>query len=126
MRPALRQSRLWDMTHSRTFITAVVNSEGHIRKAVGKFARLTGRWEQILFLYNIGPDLEIKPEWISILEGFDRKVILFNCDSDLLTKKEYGTDYLTAFADATVIATQLAGVECKDFRFYNFFEAPRP
>jgi hypothetical protein len=105
----------------RTFITAVVNTEGHVRKAISKFAKYTGKWNQVLFLYNIGPDLAINENWVSILDGLDRNIVLFNCDSDLLTKKEYGTDYLTAFADATVIATQLAGTECDDFKYINFF-----
>jgi hypothetical protein len=109
-------------THKRTFIVAVIENKDQFEEYKAKFLRLTGNWEQVLFVYNIGDpidDAELPKELKN------RILIVFNNDSDLLTKKNYNKDYLTATADATTVGTQLAGTQCSHFKIWNDYFAPR-
>lgn len=107
-------------------VVCVVEEKDQLHTAIEKFLaqRFKKNTEPVLFIYNIGSEQFDGMEFARIIP-VPKVLCIFNCDSDLLTLKVYGKDYQAATADATVIATQLAGVECDDFRFYNFFEPPK-
>jgi hypothetical protein len=110
----------------RTLKIAVVNSEELLLKALRQFRSLRHKKdaEPVLFIYNIGPDELDGDKYLGCIS--DRTVLcIFNCDSDLLSKKQYGGDYLSATADATIIAQQMVGVDCELPTFYNFFKQPK-
>ena len=110
----------------RTLTIVVVNELDQVHDAINKFLRVkrSKKKEHILFIYNIGP-VEFEAE--DFLPIFRAPFVLcvFNCDADLVTKKAYGKDYLTANADATVVAQQMVGVECDLPTYYNFFAEPK-
>jgi hypothetical protein len=109
----------------RIFIVCVVDCSDLFHDALQRFqaTRFPKQAEAILFIYNIGEE-EIQSVDVPRPES---KVIVFNNTDDLMTLKPYGKDYLTATADATVIAQQLAGtaVSTADFKYYNFFNKPK-
>lgn len=111
---------------NRIVVVCVIDSTDLFHTALDKFLgdRFQKDAEPVLFIYNIGEEEIDADKFLNIIPA-PRVLAVFNCDSDLLTLKAYGRDYLNATADATVIATQLAGVECADFRYYNFFEPPK-
>jgi hypothetical protein len=116
---------------NRTFIVAVTESVEQITKALEKFSAYTGTWEQILFVYHIGLE-EISNQRFQYMvkangpdDSLNRICCLFNSPEDLVTKQPYGKDYKTAFADATVVGQQVAGVSADDIKYINFFEKPK-
>lgn len=112
--------------NKRTLTICVVEELDQVHDAVNLFLskRHKKGFEHVLFLYNIGSE-EIDGTQFESLFPEPYILCLFNCDTDLLTLKEYGKDYLTANADAMVVAQQMVGVECELPKFYNFFKRPK-
>jgi hypothetical protein len=116
---------------SRTFVVVVTETVDQIVQALEKFSSYTGSWEQVLFVYHIGLE-EISNQRFQYLvkangpsDELNRICCLFNSPEDLVTKEPYGKDYKTAFADATVVGQQMAGVTADDIKYINFFEKPK-
>lgn len=110
----------------RTLKIAVVEDEDQLHESVNKFlATKHGKGkEPVLFIYNIGND-ELSGNQFAAIFPAPLILCVFNCDADLVTKEKYGKDYLTANADAMIIAQQMVGVDCEVPTFYNFFKQPK-
>lgn len=137
------------------FISAVVEEFEQVHEAVNKFlaTKFKKETQQVLFIYNIGPDkvednshnwaglihepkflilndAEPLPELVTEIGLTDGKLDFSTARDVAAPTKPYGKDYLRATTDAGIVAQKLIeqlgfDVAFDDFKFYNFFNKPK-
>lgn len=110
---------------NRICVLAMVKDSDTLNDAVMKFAATKFKKDQIpyLMIWNIGPD-ELTYEG-NFHPDASAKMAVLNNDRDLITKKLYKCDYLSAIGDGMIVASQFVGIEAQDIIFYNFFSKPK-